>query len=84
MFQALGNTWPALFSTATRLVSFVIPAVWLALQSDFQIEQLWYLSIITVYLQAGMGLYLLNREFNKRLQIQRPSRSAKVQPSSSI
>ncbi|WP_083494218.1 MATE family efflux transporter [Colwellia sp. MT41] len=67
MFQALGNTMPALFSTATRLITFILPALWLSQQEDFQIEQLWYVSVTTVCIQAGVSFYLLRREFNKRL-----------------
>jgi Na+-driven multidrug efflux pump len=67
MFQALGNTWPALMSTATRLVTFIIPAIWLSQQSDFQIEQLWYVSVTTVCIQACVSFYLLKKEFKKRL-----------------
>ena len=32
VFQGLGNTMPAVVSSATRLVSFVVPALWLAAQ----------------------------------------------------
>jgi len=67
MFQSLGNTWPALLSTATRLLTFIFPAVWLSRQNDFYIEQIWYLSVTTVCIQASVSFYLLRREFKKRL-----------------
>jgi len=67
MFQALGNTMPALVSTAVRLVSFILPALWLSKQSDFQIEHLWYVSVMTVCIQASLSFYFLKREFEKRL-----------------
>ena len=67
MFQSLGNTMPALISTATRLITFILPALWLSRQSDFQIEQLWYISVTTVCIQASVSVYLLKREFKKRL-----------------
>jgi len=67
MFQSLGNTWPALISTGTRLISFAIPALWLSQQSDFTIENLWHLSVITVCIQASVSFYLLRREFRLRL-----------------
>jgi len=35
MFQALGNTLPALFSSATRLLTFAIPAIWLSTRPGF-------------------------------------------------
>jgi len=68
MFQALGNTMPALISTATRLITFVIPAVWLSRQPEFRIEHVWYLSVATVALQAITSLWLVRRQFQRRLQ----------------
>lgn len=67
MFQSLGNTWPALLSTASRLLTFIFPALWLSNQDDFKIEQLWYISVTTVCLQAVLSFYLLRHEFKKRL-----------------
>lgn len=67
MFQALGNTWPAMWSTATRLFTFAIPAIWFSRQVGFEIEQLWVASVITVYLQLFMSLFLLHQQFKKRL-----------------
>jgi uncharacterized MAPEG superfamily protein len=59
MFQALGNTLPGLMSSATRLVTFAIPAFWLASRPGFELKQLWFLSVATVTLQAITSLLLL-------------------------
>ena len=67
MFQALGNTWPTIGSSAIRLVLFAAPAFWLASRPGFQIHQLWYVSVASMFLQAGVSLYLVRREFNRRL-----------------
>ncbi|MBV8783752.1 MAG: MATE family efflux transporter [Gammaproteobacteria bacterium] len=67
LFQALGNTWPSLASSAARLVTFVLPALWLAAQPGFALRQVWYLSVASVTLQALMSLTLLRREFARRL-----------------
>ena len=67
MFQALGNTLPALASSATRLLTFALPAVWLAGRSGFELRHLWYLSVATVLLQAGFNLWLLRAELTRRL-----------------
>jgi len=67
MFQAMGNTWPALLSTSTRLLTFVVPAVWLSQRGDFQLQQIWVLSVGTVVLQAVISLLLLRRELRLRL-----------------
>jgi len=67
LFQALGNTWPALASTALRLAIFAVPAVWLSRQPGFQLVQVWYLSVTTVLIQAAASYMLLRREFRRRL-----------------
>lgn len=67
MFQAMGHTWPAMWSTATRLFTFAIPAIWLSQQTGFQIEQLWVTSVITVYVQLLVSLWLLQRQFRRSL-----------------
>lgn len=69
IFQGLGDTRPALISTATRLVTFAGPAAWLSSQSFFEIHQLWYLSVITVTLQAVVSLLLLRLQFRQRLPV---------------
>jgi Na+-driven multidrug efflux pump len=67
LFQALGNTWPSLLSSASRLVTFVIPAVVLSHLPDFTLAKVWYLSVATVALQAVTSLLLLRREMRRRL-----------------
>lgn len=67
LFQGMGNTWPALLSTATRLVTFALPVIWISRLEGFSIEQVWYLSVTTVALQAVLSYLLLRREFLRRL-----------------
>jgi Na+-driven multidrug efflux pump len=67
VFQGLGNTIPAVLSSATRLLSFVLPVQWLATQADFRIVQIWYVSVASVALQAAVSLWLVRSEFRKRL-----------------
>jgi putative MATE family efflux protein len=67
MFQALGNTVPSVVSSATRLVTFAIPAVYLSSRPGFQIRHIWFLSVATVALQLVISLLLLRREFRRRL-----------------
>jgi putative MATE family efflux protein len=67
MFQALGNAWPSLLSSACRIFSFVLPAVWLSGQPGFTLTQVWWLSVPSVTLQALMSTLLLLREFRRRL-----------------
>jgi putative MATE family efflux protein len=67
LFQALGNTWPSLASSASRLLTFVLPAVLLSTMPHFALIQVWYLSVATVTLQAITSLVLLQREFRRKL-----------------
>jgi putative MATE family efflux protein len=66
-FQGLGNTWPSLASSASRLITFVGPAIYLSAQPWFQIRHLWYLSVATVSIQALTSLYLVRRELRRRV-----------------
>ncbi|WP_018318659.1 MATE family efflux transporter [Bradyrhizobium sp. WSM2793] len=67
MFQALGNTRPVLLSSATRVFTYSLPAIWLSTRPGFRMEYVWYLSVAATMLQAGLSLWLLRREFRKRL-----------------
>jgi putative MATE family efflux protein len=68
MFQALGNTWPSIVSSATRLATFALPALWLSQRPGFRIEHVWYLSVATVGLQTLTSLWLLRGELSARLE----------------
>ncbi|HEY6642222.1 MATE family efflux transporter [Povalibacter sp.] len=67
MFQGLGDTRPALLSTGSRVLTFVLPAIWMSRQPWFRIEHLWYLSLTTVILQSVMSWILLQIQFRRRL-----------------
>ncbi|TQF43417.1 multidrug transporter MatE [Bradyrhizobium sp. UNPF46] len=76
MFQALGNTKPVLLSSATRVFTYSLPAIWLSTRPGFRMEYVWYLSVAATTLQAGLSLWLLRREFRKRLTPVRPAETA--------
>jgi putative MATE family efflux protein len=67
VFQGLGNTVPAVLSSASRVVSFVIPVLWLAAQPHFEMIQVWYVSVASVALQAVFSLWLVRREFRLKM-----------------
>jgi putative MATE family efflux protein len=67
VFQGLGHTLPAVLSSGTRILSFVVPALWLAAQPHFQLLHLWYVSIGSATLQACVSLWLIRGEFRRRL-----------------
>lgn len=67
MFQAIGNTVPSLVASASRIITFIFPVVWMSGQPWFQLQHLWYLSVTTVAIQAAIAWWLLNREMAKKL-----------------
>lgn len=67
VFQGIGNTWPPLISSATRLFLFALPAAYLSQLPGFYIKQVWYLSVVSVLFQAVVNVFLLLREFRKKL-----------------
>ncbi len=67
MFQAMGNTVPSLFTSVLRIVLVAIPAVLLSRIAGFQLNWVWYLSAAAVWVQLMLSLYMLRREFRRRL-----------------
>jgi putative MATE family efflux protein len=67
IFQGLGHTWPALGSTASRIFTFMLPAIWLSTLPGLRIEHVWYLSVASVWLQALISFVLLQRTMKARL-----------------
>ena len=67
MFQAMGNTLPALLSSTTRLATFLVPALWLHGRGGFALVEVWYLSVASATLQALLSLALLRRQLGQRL-----------------
>jgi putative MATE family efflux protein len=65
VFQGLGNTLPTVWSSASRIVSFVLPSLWLAAQPQFQVIELWYVSVVSATLQAVISLWLLRAQFRQ-------------------
>ena len=67
MFQAMGNTLPALLSSFTRLLTFVLPALWISHRPGFALIDVWHLSVASVFLQAIASLVLVRRQMRSRL-----------------
>jgi putative MATE family efflux protein len=69
VFQGLGNTIPSVLSSASRVVTFVLPSLWLASMPHFELIQVWYVSVGSVTLQAIFSLWLVRREMKLRLPL---------------
>lgn len=67
MFQGLGNTVPALISSAVRFLTFAAPAMYFTRRGNFLLEHVWYLLLASIILQAVLSLSLLQLELNRRL-----------------
>jgi putative MATE family efflux protein len=67
VFQGMGNTLPPLASSSLRLLVFAVPAYALSRQPGFQMAHVWYLSIVSVTLQFFANMWLLQREFARKL-----------------
>ena len=64
MFQAMGNTIPALIASFTRILLVAIPAFLLSRLPGFQLHWIWYLSVGATNVQLALNLLLLRREFS--------------------
>ncbi len=71
MFQAMGNTIPPLIASCLRLVLVGVPILVLSRDPHFTLRWVWYLSVTAVTLQMIVNLFLLRREFNIRLRLDR-------------
>lgn len=67
VFQALGNTVPALLSSAARIVVYAVPLMWLTARPGYEIEHVWYLSIAASAVQAALSVTLVRKQMRLRL-----------------
>ncbi len=68
MFQGLGNTKPALLSTVCRLGIFIPLAYVLSLREEFEVNHIWYASVISVFSQGIISYLLVQRELRIKLK----------------
>src|SRR5256714_3566356 len=73
VFQGIGNTWPPLISSATRLLLFALPAVVMSSLPPFSIKQVWHLSFASLLFQAVVNFLSLRPEFQNRLLFPHPA-----------
>ena len=67
MFQALGNTLPPLAASFARIVLVAAPAIVMARMPGFELRWIWYLTSATILVQLAAVLWLLQREFRRKL-----------------
>jgi putative MATE family efflux protein len=67
MFQAMGNTLPSLAASLIRVLLVGAAALALSRRPDFALWQLWYVAVLAAGVQLVVALWLLRREFGRRL-----------------
>lgn len=67
MFQAMGNTIPSLIASGVRILVVAIPLWYMARMPGFELRWIWWLAMAAVFVQLGLALALLRREFRRRL-----------------
>ena len=63
----MGNTFPPLATSTLRLVLFAVPAWLVSRQPAFRLSHLWYLAVGSVFVAFGATMWLLHREFARKL-----------------
>lgn len=66
-FQGLGDTRPSFFASATRLITFAAPAIWLVQFPTTTLGDIWLVGVGSILLQAVLSYVFLRRVFRKRL-----------------
>jgi Na+-driven multidrug efflux pump len=67
MFQAMGNTLPSLATSVVRITIVAVPSLMLSRMPGFQLNWIWYISVGSVVVQLVLSMWLLRREFGRRL-----------------
>lgn len=68
LFQGVGDTRPSLLASATRLITFAAPAIWLSYQPWAELAHVWYLSVFSITLQSLLSVWLLLATFKRKLK----------------
>jgi putative MATE family efflux protein len=67
IFQGIGKSVPPVIISAMRLVFFAVPAFLLSRRPGFELREVWYLAVATVIVQMALNVWLLQREFRRKL-----------------
>jgi Na+-driven multidrug efflux pump len=67
IFQGIGNSVPPVVISAIRLMMFAVPALLMSRRPGFELRHVWYLAVATVLVQMALNLWLLQREFRRKL-----------------
>jgi putative MATE family efflux protein len=62
LFQALGRTLPPLLTSTVRNAAVLGPVIWLAARPGFNLNVIWYLSLVAVVVHAAANWLLVQRQ----------------------
>jgi Na+-driven multidrug efflux pump len=79
MFQAMGNTLPSVATSLVRIVVVLVPVLVLARRPGFELATIWRLAVVSMYVQLGLALVLLRREYGRRLAFAEVPRGASAE-----
>lgn len=68
LFQGMGDTRPSLFASATRLITFAAPAIWISYQPWIALHHVWLLSVFSTATQCLLCVWLLLATFKRKLK----------------
>jgi putative MATE family efflux protein len=70
IFQAVGNSMPPLIASAARTILVVAIVFGVSTMAGFNLQWVWWISVVSVFLQVAINLLFLRYEFRTRLSPQ--------------
>lgn len=67
LFQGMGDTRPSLLASASRLITFAAPAVWMSNVPGVSLTDFWLLGLVSIAMQCALALALLALAFRQKL-----------------
>ena len=67
MFQGMGNTMPSLIASGVRIILVAVSVLVAARMPGFELRWVWWLSVVSVYIQLALAMVLLRWELSRRL-----------------
>jgi putative MATE family efflux protein len=65
VLQGVGNTWPGLLCSASRVISFILPAAWLSTRPGFNTREVWIATMLASLVNAVLIALFLRTWFRR-------------------
>jgi putative MATE family efflux protein len=66
LLQGVGNTWPTLWCSASRIASFVLPMLWLATLPGFSTRVVWWMNMLSSLVNMLLIAWVTARWFRRQ------------------